>query len=86
MMKGIVQGMCGLWILLRRTLESPIGCNDQLPKRRNNLCKKMCSGIGAVRRIKSFVPLCSSKMLYKALIQPYFDYCSLCWIHAVRFI
>ncbi len=44
-----------------------------------NLCKKICSGIGALRRIKPFVPLRSLKMLYKALIQPYFDYCSLLW-------
>ena len=42
-----------------------------------NLCKKICSGIGALRSIKPFVPLRSLKMLYKALIQPYFDYCSL---------
>jgi hypothetical protein len=44
-----------------------------------NLCKKICSGIGALRRIKPFVPLRSLKMLYKALIQPYFDYCSPLW-------
>jgi hypothetical protein len=31
-----------------------------------NLCKKICSGIGALRRIKPFVPLRSLKMLYKA--------------------
>ena len=44
-----------------------------------NLCKKICSGIGALRRIKPFVPLRSLKMLYKAPIQPYFDYCSPLW-------
>ena len=44
-----------------------------------NLGKKICSGIGALRRIKPFVPLRSLKMLYKALIQPYFDYCSPLW-------
>ncbi len=42
-----------------------------------NLCKKICSGIGALRSIKPFVPSRSLKMLYKALIQPYIDYCSL---------
>ncbi len=41
--------------------------------------KDICSGIGALRRIKPFVPLRSLKMLYKALIQPYFDYCSPLW-------
>ena len=44
-----------------------------------NLCKKICSGIGALRRIKPFVPLRPLKMLYNALIQPYFDYCSALW-------
>ena len=44
-----------------------------------NLCKKICSGIGALRRTKPFVPLRSLKMLYKALIRPYFDYCSPLW-------
>jgi hypothetical protein len=39
-----------------------------------NLCKTICSGIGALRRIKPVVPLRYLKMLYKALIQPYFDY------------
>jgi hypothetical protein len=41
--------------------------------------ENLCSGIGALRRIKPFVPLRSLKMLYKALIQLYFDYCSLLW-------
>ena len=36
--------------------------------------KKVCSGIGALRRIKPFVPLCSLEALYKSLIQPNFDY------------
>ena len=29
--------------------------------------------------LQPFVPLRSLKMLYKALIQPYFDYCSPLW-------
>ena len=44
-----------------------------------NLCKKIYSGIGALRRMKPFFPLCCLKMLYKTLIQPYFDYCSPLW-------
>jgi hypothetical protein len=41
-----------------------------------NLCKKVCPGIGALRRIKPFVPLRSLK-IYKALIQrsPLWDTC-----------
>ena len=40
---------------------------------------KACAGIGALRRIKSFVPLCTLVTLYRSLIQPYFDYCSPLW-------
>ena len=41
-----------------------------------NICKKICSGIGVIKRIKPFVPMCSLTRLYKALIKPNFDYCS----------
>ena len=44
-----------------------------------NICKKIRSGIGVIKRIKLFVPMCSLTRLYKALIQPYFDYCSPLW-------
>ena len=44
-----------------------------------NLCKKICSGIGVLRRIKPFVPKDCLLKLYKSLIQPYFDYCSPLW-------
>ena len=43
------------------------------------ICKKACSGIGALRRIKPFVPLCTLVTLYRSLIEPYFDYCSPLW-------
>ena len=32
-----------------------------------------------MRRLKPFVPLSTLKMLYNAIIQPYFDYCSPLW-------
>jgi len=32
-----------------------------------------------LRRIKPFVLLCTLVTLYKSLIEPYFDYCSLLW-------
>ncbi len=35
--------------------------------------------IGAMRRLKPFVLLSTLKMLYNAIIQPYFDYCSPLW-------
>ena len=44
-----------------------------------DLCKRICSGIGVLRRIKSLVPKECLLKLYKSLIQPYFDYCSPLW-------
>ena len=35
--------------------------------------------MGVIKRIKPFVPMCSLTRLYKALIQPYFNYCSPLW-------
>ena len=43
------------------------------------ICSKVSAGIGAMRRLKPFVPLSTLKMLYNAIIQPYFDYCSPLW-------
>ena len=41
------------------------------------ICKKARAGIGAITRVKPFVPADRLQTIYKALIQPYFDYCSL---------
>jgi hypothetical protein len=43
--------------------------------------------IGALRRIKPFVPQSSHVTLYKSLIQPYFDHCFQfhCGIHVIRY-
>ena len=43
------------------------------------VCKKACAGIGTLRNIKPFVPLCRLVTLYRSLTEPYFDYCSLLW-------
>jgi hypothetical protein len=43
------------------------------------ICKKASSGIGAIRRLKSYVSRESLISVYYALVQPYFDYCCLVW-------
>ena len=43
------------------------------------VCGKVSSGIGAMRRIKPFVPSESLHDIYNALVKPYFDYCSPLW-------
>ena len=40
------------------------------------ICEKASMGIGAMKRIKAFVPLNSLEKVYKSLVQPYFEYCS----------
>ena len=43
------------------------------------ICKKASADIGAMRRIKPFVPVDTLKKVYKSLAQPYFEYCSPLW-------
>ena len=43
------------------------------------ICGKVSAGIGAMRRIKPFVPPVPLQTIYKTLVQPYFDYCSPLW-------
>ena len=43
------------------------------------ICKTTSAGIGAMRRIKPFVPVDTLEKVYKSLVQPYFEYCSPLW-------
>jgi hypothetical protein len=45
----------------------------------DSISKKVSRGIGAIKLIKPFVPESILKQIYNALVQPYFDYCSLVW-------
>ena len=45
----------------------------------DHVCSKASAGIGLIRRIRPFVPLSTLKMLYNAIVLPYFDYCSPLW-------
>ena len=45
----------------------------------DSICSKVSAGIRAMKRIKPFVPPATLQTIYKALIQPYFDYCSPLW-------
>ena len=40
------------------------------------ICKNVVAGIGMRKRIKPFVPANTLQAIYRALKQPYFDYCS----------
>jgi hypothetical protein len=43
------------------------------------LCKKVASGIGALKHMRPFVPLSTMQLIYNCLVQPYFDYCCVVW-------
>ena len=43
------------------------------------LAKKIASGIAAIKRVRQFVPPATLHLIYKALIQPHFDYCNVVW-------
>ena len=43
------------------------------------LCKKIASGIGALKRTRPFVPYHTLLSIFNSLVQPHFDYCSVVW-------
>jgi hypothetical protein len=43
------------------------------------ICSKVSAGIGAIRRIRPFVSSATLKLMFNAIVQPYFDYCSPLW-------
>ena len=44
-----------------------------------NLCKKIASGIGALKRVRSFVPHETLRSIFMSSVQPHFDYCNSFW-------
>ena len=45
----------------------------------NQISRKIASGIGALKRIRSFVPDTTLQLIFNSLVQPYFDYCCVVW-------
>ena len=45
----------------------------------DKLSKTIASGIGAINRIRPFIPSPTLHYLYNALIQSHLDYCNLVW-------
>ena len=44
-----------------------------------HICKKITSGLGALRRVREFVDKDALLAIYNALVQPYFNYCCEVW-------
>ena len=45
----------------------------------DNLCKKISSRIGILKRIRPFIDDVSSNLIYSSTILPLFDYCDVVW-------
>ena len=45
----------------------------------DKLCNKIAFAIGAIKRVKPFVPQSTLLNVYNSLVQSHFDYCSLVW-------
>lgn len=45
----------------------------------HSISKKVSSSIGALKRIRPFVSMHTAIKIYKGLIEPHFDYCSVVW-------
>ena len=43
------------------------------------ICKKVSSAIGALKRMRPFISKETAIQIYDALIMPHFDYCSIVW-------
>ena len=41
--------------------------------------KKLAAAIGSLKRVRPFISTASATLIYQALIQPHFDYCSSVW-------
>ena len=55
---------------------------DQHLSRKNNtenICKKITSGISALRQIKEFVEKDTLVSVYNSIVRPYFTYCFEVW-------
>ena len=50
----------------------------------NQISRKIASGIGALKRIRSFVPDTTLQFIFNSLVQPYFDYCCVVWDNCIK--
>ena len=59
-----------------KTIDEKLSWNCYIKK----LTKKIARGIGAMIRVGHLVPQATLNLIYQALIQPHFDYCSTVWV------
>ena len=64
-----------IWWFSAASISSSLRWQTHIDK----LSKKVASGIGAINRIRPFVPPPTLHYIYNSLIQSHFDYCNLVW-------
>ena len=73
--RSVYRNASGYFECLGVFLDERMSCDQHIEK----ICKKVGAGIAVMKRIKPFVPNNTLQIIYNALIQPYFDYCSPLW-------
>ena len=48
----------------------------------SKMSSKISSAIGVISRVSRYLPVVQGKMLYNAMVLPYFNYCSITWATA----
>ena len=62
-----------------KTLGVTVDQNLSWKSNTENICRKITSGISALRRLKDFVDRQTLLSVYNAIVRPYFDYCCEVW-------
>ena len=59
----------------------PLGLNEDenLSWKEHTTSKKVASSIGPLKRVRHFISMHTAFKIYKGLIEPHFDYCSVVW-------
>ena len=72
-----------LSVVLKMSVSKSLGVKiDQNLKWDDNvqmISKKVASGISAIKHVRNFVPHETLLTIYRALVQPHFNYCSAVW-------
>ena len=62
-----------------KSLDLTIDAQLSQGKHVKEICKKVSSAVGALRRVRPFISKETAIQIYNALIMPHFDYCSPVW-------
>ena len=67
------------WVDHTKSLGLTIDSQLSWGKHVEQICKKVSSAVGALRRVRPFISKETAIQIYNGLIMPHFDYCSSVW-------